>query len=342
MRWILFVLTCVCFVFSSCSDRYFSFKPQYNFKSEDGSPDYSKLEYWAAHPWKKDPSDSMPEPLKGEQNDSLADVFFLHPTMFTMKLKTKKWNADIDDEYLNAKTDYSTILYQASVFNRSCRIFAPRYREAHLDAFYTTNTEEADKAFDLAYKDLKAAFEYYLQHYNGGRPIIIAAHSQGSRLALRLLKDFFDEKPLQKQLVVVYLLGWQIPKDYFTTLPMCIDSTQTGCLCGWRTLRKGYIPPYIKKENGNSYVTNPLTWTMTEQYAPRKLNKGSVLYDFNKIYKSTSDAQVRNNILWISKPRFRGGAFYLSKNYHAGDINLFYMNLRDNVRTRISRFLKTS
>ena len=148
---------------------------------------------------------------------------------------------------LSAKTDYSTILYQASVFNRSCRIFAPRYREAHLDAFYTSNAEEADKAFDLAYKDLKAAFEYYLQHYNGGRPIIIAAHSQGSKLALRLLKDFFDEKPLQKQLVVVYLLGWQIPKDYFTTLQMCADSTQTGCLCGWRTLRKGYIPGLYKK-----------------------------------------------------------------------------------------------
>ena len=341
MRKMPFVIICFCFAISSCSDKYLPYKPQYDYKSENGSPDYNKLEYWAAHPWKKDPSDSIPEPLRNEQNDSLADVFFLHPTMFTMKLKTKKWNADIDDKYISAKTDYSTILYQASVFNRSCRIFAPRYREAHLDAFYTSNAEEAGRAFDLAYKDLKAAFEYYLQNYNGGRPIIIAAHSQGSKLALRLLKDFFDDKPLQKQLVVVYLLGWQIPKNYFTALQMCVDSTQTGCLCGWRTLRRGYTPVYIKNESGNSYVTNPLTWTITEQYAPRKLNKGSVLYNFNKVYPGTTDAQIKNNILWISKPKFPGGSLYLSKNYHAGDINLFYINMRDNVRTRISRFLKT-
>src|SRR3981081_2413701 len=246
MRRIPIVIIYFSFFCSSCSDKYLSYKTLYNFKSQGGGPDYSKLEYWAAHPWKKDPSDSIPEPLRDEQNDSLADVFFLHPTMFTMKLKTKKWNADIDDEYVNAKTDYSTILYQASVFNRSCRIFAPRYREAHLDAFFTADTEEAAKAFDLAYQDLKTAFEYYLQHYNGGRPLIIASHSQGSKLALRLLKDFFDGKPLQKQLVVVYLLGWQIPKNYFTALQMCADSTQTGCLCGWRTLRRDYIPIYIK------------------------------------------------------------------------------------------------
>ncbi len=41
-------------------------------------------------------------------------------------------------------------------------------------------------AFDLAYEDLKTAFENYLKHYNKGRPIIIASHSQGSLHALRL------------------------------------------------------------------------------------------------------------------------------------------------------------
>ena len=33
----------------------------------------------------------------------------------------KHKNADIDDDYLNAKTDYTTILFQASVFNQQCR-----------------------------------------------------------------------------------------------------------------------------------------------------------------------------------------------------------------------------
>jgi hypothetical protein len=79
---------------------------------------------WAAHPWKWDPSDSIPKPLRNETRDSMVDVFFLHPTTFT-SLKSKEiGNAAIDDDYINAKTDYSTILFQASVFNQQCRVFA--------------------------------------------------------------------------------------------------------------------------------------------------------------------------------------------------------------------------
>ena len=41
----------------------------------------------------------------------------------------------LNDQSLNAKTDYSTILYQASAFNEY-RVFAPRYRQAHLRSYY--------------------------------------------------------------------------------------------------------------------------------------------------------------------------------------------------------------
>ena len=332
------VLLIASFILSSCSDKYFPFKSQYNFISEDGKPNYANLDYWAAHPWKKDLSDSVPEPLRLELVDSSADVFFLHPTMYTMKLKGKDLNAAIDDSYLNAKTDHSTILYQASVFNQSCRVFAPRFREAHISQFFTGDTIEASKAFDLAYEDVRTAFEYYLKNYNHGRPIIIAAHSQGSKHALRLLKDYFENKPLHNQLVVAYILGWQIPKDQFKSITMCTDSVQTGCICGWRTLREGYLPQLIKREKGNSFVTNPLLWTIDEQPASKELNQGSVLFDFNKIYKGVSSARIKDNILWISKPKFPHGSLYLSKNYHAGDLNLFYMNVRKNIKTRIQHY----
>jgi hypothetical protein len=278
--------------------------------------------------------------LRHEPRDSAADVFFLHPTTYTNELKTKSLNAAIDDDYLNAKTDYSTILYQASVFNQECRVFAPRYRQAHLSAFFITDKNAAADAFEIAYQDLKTAFEYYLQHWNNGRPIIIASHSQGTLLAERLLKEFFEDKPLKNQLVVAYLAGWAVPKKIFTSLNMCTDSLETGCLCSWRTLRNGYIPDYLQNENGNSYVTNPITWTTSNDYAPSKLNEGSVLTKFNKVYKKTTDAHISNGLLFVHKPKFPWSFLYFSKNYHVGNINLFYLNIRENVRQRVSRFLK--
>ena len=331
----------ISFTFFSCN-KYNAFKNKYNFKSKTGAPQYNDLNYWAAHPWKHDPSDSIPKPLQNKIKDSLVDVFFLHPTTYTRKRKKmpKQINANINDMYINAKTDYSTILYQASVFNNQCRVFAPRYRQAHLNSFFTKNKGWADSAFALAYHDLRNAFEYYMQHWNNGRPIIIAAHSQGAMMAEQLLKDFFENTALQKKLVVAYIVGWPVPKDYFSSLKMCGDSLQTGCICSWRTFRRGYLPSYLKNENGNSFATNPLTWTTNNEYAPRTFNKGSILYKFNKVYKKTTDAQINNGLLWVRKPKFPWSFLYFSKNYHPGDINLFYMNLRENIQQRIASYLK--
>ena len=340
MMWFrLFSLLIILSIFS-CSNKYQAFKSRYQFKSSDGNPDYSNLDYWAAHPWKWDPSDSIPKPLKNETRDSTADVFFLYPTTYTLRTKLKKQNADIDDDYINAKTDYSTILYQASVFNGQCRIFSPRYRQAHISNFFEKDKEKAAKTFDLAYSDLKVAFEYYLQHWNNGRPIIIAGHSQGAMMAERLLLDYFQNKPLQNKLVAAYIIGWPVPKEYFSSLKMCTDSLQTGCICSWRTFRHGYIPFYLKNENVNSYVTNPITWTTTEEHAPKELNRGSVLAKFNKVYKHTTDAQISNGLLYVKKPKFPWSFFYFKKNYHIADINLFYVNLRENIRQRIRMFWK--
>jgi len=326
-------------IFLSCN-KYRAYKSQYAFNSPDGLPDYGNLDFWAAHPWKKDPSDSIPKPLRNGIVDSTVDVFFLHPTTFTGKKQKKVSNASIDDWYINAKTDYSTILYQASVFNEECRVFAPRYRQAHIRNFYIKDTSVANEAFRKAYVDIKNAFAYYLEHFNNGRPIIIAAHSQGSLHAQLLLKDFFADGMLKNRLVVAYLTGWPVYKDSPGPLRICSDSLQTGCLCSWRTFRKGYMPSYVKKENGNAYATNPLSWTTNGDYIPHNMNKGSVLTAFNKVYEHTSDARVDNGVVHITKPKFPGSFMYFTKNYHIGDINLFYINIRENVRQRIGVFWK--
>ncbi|MCB0774770.1 MAG: DUF3089 domain-containing protein [Chitinophagaceae bacterium] len=335
----LLLFCIILLVFTSCADKYKIYQRLYTFKTPDDIPHYNSLNYWAAHPWKWDPSDSIPAPLKNEILDSLADVFFIHPTTFTDKKDEHIANAQIDDAYINAKTDYSSILFQASVFNVSCRVFAPRYRQAHIQNFFSKDSVKSKAAFAIAYADIKSAFEYYLLHYNHDRPIIIAGHSQGALMAEKLLHDYFENKPLEKQLVAAYIIGWPVPKTYFKNLPMCSDSSQTGCICSWRTLRKNYVPSYLKNENGNAWVTNPLSWTMNEDFVSRKMNKGSVLTKFNKVYKRAADAQIQNGLLYTRRPKFPWSFLFFTKNYHVGDINLYYINMRENVKTRIASFM---
>ena len=169
---------------------------------------------------------------------------------------------------------------------------------------------------------------------------IIASHSQGTNHALRLLKEYFENKPLQKQLVAAYIVGMAIPKHFFSSLQMCKDSLQTGCVCGWRTFKKDYKPPYVEAEKEFSLVTNPLTWKTDNEYAHKSMNTGSLLYKFNKIYKGTTDAQIHEGVIWVMHPKFPWSFLYSTKNYHVGDINLFYMNIRENVDQRIKKYFQ--
>lgn len=332
---LLFVISF--FLFTGCAPKYAQYTSRYVTSNTNTAPDYSNLYYWAAHPLKKDPSDSVPEPLRNSYApDSSADVFFIYPTTFTDPGDTG-WNAGINDAAINAKTDYSPILYQASAFNEY-RVFSPRYRQAHVRAYFTADTARARQAFDTAYQDVKTAFLYYLEHFNHGRPVIIASHSQGSTHAQRLLKEFFDNKPLQHQLVAAYVIGMYISDRAFTSLRPCNDSLQTGCVLGWRTYKKNYEPAFVVKENGTCLITNPLTWTTTNVYANRTLNKGSILLKFNKIRTHVTDAQVHDGILWIKRLYLPGSFLIRRKNFHIGDINLFYLNIREDVRRRIHRF----
>lgn len=302
-------------------------------------PDYSNIDFWAAHPWKKDYSDSVPNELKNKSSyDSTVDVFFIHPTTYTDK-NYNSWNADINNLILNERTDKSTILYQASVFNESCRIFAPRYRQAHINAFYI-DPNTAKPYFDTAYEDIRKAFEFYLENYNNGRPIIIAAHSQGTKHAGRLIKEYFENKPLYSKLVCAYVIGMPIPENYFSNIPVCENPEQTGCYVGWRTFKSGYVPDFVEKEKFKSIVVNPLTWKIDNKKASKKLNRGGVLKNFNKIVTGVADAEIHGNILWSCKPDVFGKIFFTKKNFHIGDINLYYVNIRENVKNRINAYWK--
>lgn len=331
----IFILLFAAFI-SSCAVR-----PKGNFNPEISpiKPDYSQSQSWAALPNRADNADRTPNSsLIDQQETAEVDVFFLHPTTYTGKKGHKSWNGPIDDPKLNARTDEGTILYQASIFNGVGKIYAPRYRQAHLHAYFTKDRKaDAKRAFDLAYTDIKNAFDYYLQNYNRGRPIIIAAHSQGTTHAARLLKEYFDDKALQDKLVVAYLIGIPIPKDHFQSIKICENAQQTDCFCSWRTYKKGHYPKYPDKEE--VAVTNPLLWTNQPDYADKSLNQGGVLRNFEKVLPSLADAQIHSGLLWINKPKFPWSFLYWSSNFHIADYNLYYMNIRNNAIERAKSYL---
>lgn len=305
------------------------------------APDYSNEFYWAALPDKSDYADHIPvDYLSDNQSNAKADVFYLHPTSFFSK---KNWNAQIENRKLIEETDTRSILHQASVFNGSCKVYAPRYRQVSYHAYFSQDNPDAQYAFALAYTDIQNAFNYYLEHFNNGRPIIIAAHSQGTTHAIQLIKDFFDGTPLENKLIAAYLIGMPVSATSFDAIAPCDTTNAIHCYVSWRSFLSGYTP---KKKFAETYdasiiVINPLTWTANTGQADAQLNLGGLSRKANAIYPAVATAQIHDNYLWISKPDIPGKAFLFMKNYHIADYNLYWMNIRTNVEERINAYFKS-
>lgn len=323
-------------VLSSC----YTSKPSGHFSdgTKPSSPDYFDLAMWAAHPEKLDSADVVPDTsLRNDQNTAEADVFFLHPTTYTGTKGQNQWNGPVNNEKLNLKTDRGSIRNQASIFNECYRVFAPRYRQAHYESYFTDNKSAAKKAFDLAYQDVKNAFEFYLKHHNQGRPIVIAGHSQGSSHAIRLLQDYFDDQALKEQLVAAYIPGMLVYQEQFNQLTSCHSADDLGCICAWRTFKEGFTPKKLDLYLADSMlITNPLSWGINDTLVPAKQNPGSVLLSFyDGLVEGAAGAKINDGFLWTPKPIFKGSFWLITKDYHQGDFNLYYKSVRDNACHRL-------
>jgi hypothetical protein len=302
------------------------------------APDYTDLNNWSSLPEKEDMSDLVPKQsdLVDGQANADVDVFYIHPTTL---LSGPEWNANLADAALNKKTDDLPVKYQSTVFNGSCKIYAPRYRQAHVRAFFNVD-EGGREALMLAYSDVKKAFEYYMEHYNNGRPFIIASHSQGTLHATFLIKDMIEGTPLQDKLVAAYIIGFPVRDTTFKVLKPCNNPSETGCFISYGTYAENYYPEYYNTFLKDAIMVNPVSWTMDTTAVSYSVQKGYVGRRFAKPRAKTFGARIKDNMLWVTKPHMFMGSLLKMKDFHIADYNLFWMDIRENVALRCKTYLE--
>jgi len=291
-----------------------------------------------------------------------VDVFYVHPTTdFSRSHATQ----DMADPKVAAWTDGSVIARQAGAFNRCCRIYAPRYRQA---AAGPGDPAARKVAIDFAYKDVLAAFDYYLAHDNGGRPFILAGHSQGAYHVRKLLEDRVDGKPLGKRLVAAYVLGMGLTEgDFgrtFKSVTLCDTPSQTGCVVQWNAMlptgdRAGFIAAgqktYVEQWGDNAGKTlvcvNPLTFDRSRPTGSAALAKGAVpgapdASPLQALVPRSVGARCEEGLLIVEpsaalslKP-LTAASPNMGGSMHMHEVGLFYEDLRENADLRAQAFLK--
>ncbi|MFY0630399.1 MAG: DUF3089 domain-containing protein [Flavobacteriaceae bacterium] len=322
-------------VFSNCRS---TFKTQtFDRSISPEKPDYNQEMSWAVLP-SKYRSDF--KEFASEELDTLKiDVFYIYPTLITSK-KDDRWNVPIIDKEQNEKVLGKAVLMQASAFATSGKIYVPFYRQAHIRSYRMMN-EGGREAQELAYSDVKKAFETYLEKYNNGRPILMVGHSQGTTHTLRLISDFFDEKPLQEKLVAAYIPGIRVKHTQFKSIKPMTNPDEIGGFVSWNTFKKGHYPKKDKHWYDGSVTTNPITWDASK-VTTLDQHKG-FLYTNKKTYLKALKIEITDGLVWSSNPKFPLRLFMsFLKNYHAGDINLFWQDIRENSLLRVKTYLNKS
>ncbi|MEO1262738.1 MAG: DUF3089 domain-containing protein [Bacteroidota bacterium] len=258
--------------------------------------DYTSLDGWAAHPDKKSKA-LFTVPGESLADKPMADVFFIHPTMY---FGQDNWNQRPGQYPSTELVDEMIMPAQASVFNGSCRVFAPRFRQATFYVFLKAD-QNSGQALQVAFEDVVRAFRHYLQQENQGRPFFIAGHSQGALHATRLLEEVIDPDPqLVKQMVAAYPVGFQFPMDKFSrtikNIRPSATPTDLHSIVSWDTFGGNTNPKnpvdrtrhFYKDKNQwelrykkKNFGINPITFSDAPGLVPDSQHLGAVhvLYD---------------------------------------------------------------
>lgn len=174
----------------------------------------------------------------------------------------------------------STVSHHADVFNPRHRthmdvemkkvsaymadgnnFYSPYYRHITLDTWATLDEDVINKRFhDVAFVDIKKAFDHFAAKFNHGRPFILAGFSQGGKAVVELIKVM--PEAMCERMVAAYVLGYKVTPDDVRQAPWLVaakDSTDTGVVICYNSVSDvKHIKPVISAPC--AMCINPVNW----------------------------------------------------------------------------------
>ena len=326
-------------------------KGHFEAKAAGGGPDYAQGASWIARPGLADDPSPLDSRRRGHASRLGARRSLLRPPDHLSCSATAGTGRSTTRTARIARRLF--VRSQASAFNQAAEIWAPKYRQAAYGAFLL-KSEDANQALDLAYGDVARAFDAFLRRVDPGRPIILAAHSQGSLHLLRLLAD--RKEQLKGRLVAAYVAGWPvgIQSDLPATgLQPCARPDQTGCVLSWQSFAEPANSSLvtgswvgtrgltgIKRTQEDMLCVNPVSGTLNGRSQPRD-NPGTLVPTADLASATLAPGQVGarcdHGFLLIDGAIPAMGPYVLpGNNYHVYDYALFWGAVRRDAERRLA------
>ena len=299
--------------------------------SETESPDQSALDYSVTDNWAYFEM--------GEDRD--ADVFLICPTVDT---RSETNSFDLNDKlkgrFINALDQ------EKGIYEETGRLFSPYYRQMSLNAWNLPETER-EKARQIAYEDISAAFRWYLDNENDGRGIILAGFSQGGEMCLELLKEYYggeseEAAALRDRLIAVYSIGWSVTEEMTEAYPQIVPATgetDVGTVVSFDCEDGNVAETVVIPAGMKALSINPLNWKTDSTAADKSLNLGAVMESGGEPIPGLCGAYIGNRgqliVTDITAADYPPGLDIFPEGaYHLYDNMFFFTNLKENVAAR--------
>jgi hypothetical protein len=217
--------------------------------------DYSAPAAWLCRPGAEDACRQMATSTSVSADGRLAkdgfapasdppiDCFYVYPTI--------SHDLTANSDIVPGAEEQEIARQQFARFGAVCRLYASMYRQVTLSALrqmLAGKPTSSDR--EMAYADVKAAWEHYLAADNGGRGVVLIGHSQGAGLLSRLIAAEIDGKPTEERLVSALLIGTTIevkpPTSVggtFGHVPLCATADSAACVIAYSSFRADAPPP---------------------------------------------------------------------------------------------------
>lgn len=296
--------------------------------------DYSNIANWAY--------------FESDATDKNADVFFVCPTVYFGS--DDSYNMELTDEDTKEIFLGATNM-EKGIYDTDSRFFAPYYSQVGFNV-YSMGSSDSEQYFELAFDDVKSAFEYYYENCNDDRPIILAGFSQGSDMCIRLLKECFKDKDRQDQLIACYAIGWRITDEEIKEYPQlkfAEGESDTGVIISFNSEAENIDDSLMIPKGIKTLSINPLNWKTDSTIADKSLNLGACFTNYDgKIEKEINnltgayidDVRGALKVNDVTPEEYPAGIDIFEEGiYHLYDYQFFYRNLQNNVQARINSYL---
>ena len=300
---------------------------------ETASIDYADTAYWYSI---------------GDESHA-ADVFYVYPTVSTISYQDNggSWYADITlpevREEANDNQRFNKMLYGEYNF------YAPYYRQMIFEA-YQQPEAKLDQIVETPAQDINDAFQYYMTHYNHGRPFFLMGHSQGSQVLIELLKKGMTAEQRQ-QMVAAFCIGYHVYAEELAAYPEALKPATDSLMQGLVVFNSVTDTTAIGMvSRGDVVGVNPTTWTMATDTVPAEYHLGLAQYNAARdsviiapcptrtyLYKHTTvcpDLDPEMVFIPAYEEMFPRG------NLHFADSWLFGGNVLENMRCRLNNYPK--